>query len=202
MHYVNLPVNYLKASLLVAASNDIRYYLNGVLVRVRENDVLIAATDGHRLSVFQVKNADGAGDNTPAEVIIPREVLKGIKPLNRHFENCTLNYDAAQPLAKCRLAALKDGDRVFTPIDGKFPVVMRVIPDKVSGKKGFFNPFYLADFANLVRIASGMNTGYPDVRDNGIGCAAVTYAALPDWVGAIMPMDWEAADKYQRPAWL
>jgi hypothetical protein len=46
-----VPIMLLKAALSVAAKNDVRYYLNGVLIQSEGRDLRVVGTDGHRLFV-------------------------------------------------------------------------------------------------------------------------------------------------------
>lgn len=202
MNTVNLPVSYLRASLICAGDKDIRNYLNGVLVRIRADDVILAATNGHRLSVFRVARTDNAEPYAPAEIIIPRDALKGIKAMNRHVKDCFLQYDAAQPLAECKLSALKDAGRVFVPVDGRFPDFTRVVPDKLNGERARFNPHYLAEFLDLVQIAADSGNIFYTLHENGDSAATLTCSALPEWFGVLMPMRGLDQSEYKRPEWL
>jgi len=47
-----LSIPALKACNLFASKEDVRYYLNGVLVTVTERATLYVATDGHRLLAY------------------------------------------------------------------------------------------------------------------------------------------------------
>ena len=198
MDSCNLNVNHLRAALICAASKDIRYYLNAVLVSVRAREVLTVSTDGHRLSVIRRAHAEDEADCAPAEIIIPRDTLKGIKAA-RGLE-CVLHYDAANPLAECKLDGLKDGGRTFAPVDARYPDWTRVIPAKVSGKSSHFNPFYLADFTSLVQMLANGNS-FAEVHPNGDGCAGVTCAEAPEFHGALMPMRFSLPE-YALPEWL
>lgn len=59
------------------AQQDVRYYLNGMLLEVSEGIIRAVATDGHRLAMCSMRRYRSAG---PSPVIVPR---KGILELAR-----------------------------------------------------------------------------------------------------------------------
>ena len=103
------------------AQQDIRYYLNGMLL-VLEGDMLKAvATDGHRLAYASAKLQHEA---ELQEVILPRKAVQEIvKLLNDSEEEVTVELGASQ-------VRLQIGDVVLITkvVDGKFPDYARVIP--------------------------------------------------------------------------
>lgn len=103
------------------AAQDVRYYLNGLLLLVEDNELRAVATDGHRLAYASVE----IGYELPRqEMILPR---KTVLELNR------LLVDSDDPLlisvasSQIRFAF---GSTVLISklIDGKFPDYGRVIP--------------------------------------------------------------------------
>jgi len=103
------------------AQQDIRYYLNGLLVLVEDQQLRLVATDGHRLAYA----AMGLAANLPRiEVIVPRKtVLELSKLLSDSDDEVKLELSATQ-------AAFSFGDveLVSKLVDGKFPDYTRVIP--------------------------------------------------------------------------
>lgn len=103
------------------AQQDIRYYLNGLLLVLDENQIKVVATDGHRLSY-----AVGAlqQPQEKKEVILPRKaVLELAKQLQDSDEKVVIEIFANQ--VKFRFAGI---ELVTKIIDGKFPDYSRVIP--------------------------------------------------------------------------
>jgi DNA polymerase III subunit beta len=103
------------------AQQDIRYYLNGLLMVVEEGSLKLVATDGHRLAYAALK----LGAQLPRqEVIVPRKTV---------LELGKLLADTDQPV-KIEIAATQAAftfgtiDLVSKLIDGKFPDYTRVIP--------------------------------------------------------------------------
>jgi DNA polymerase III subunit beta len=103
------------------AQQDIRYYLNGLLMVVEEGTLKLVATDGHRLAFAALK----LGAEVPRqEVIVPRKtVLELAKLLGESDDPVKIELSATQ-------AAFSFGsvDLVSKLIDGKFPDYTRVIP--------------------------------------------------------------------------
>jgi DNA polymerase-3 subunit beta len=110
------------------AQQDVRYYLNGLLMEVSADYLRVVATDGHRLALHTEKMETGAKAKT--QVIIPR---KGILELSRLLadgdEEVKLVIGSNNIRARTR-------NFTFTSklVDGKFPDYDRVLPkggDKV-----------------------------------------------------------------------
>jgi DNA polymerase-3 subunit beta len=111
----------IQATSFAMAVQDVRYYLNGILLELKGQQLRAVATDGHRLALSSVSSSVALPS---VQVIVPR---KGILELDRLLE------DSDQPvrlaLSSNHLRA-KLGDYTFTTklIDGKFPDYERVIP--------------------------------------------------------------------------
>lgn len=103
------------------AQQDIRYYLNGLLMVVEDGQLKLVATDGHRLAFASLK----LGAELPRqEVIVPRKtVLELSKLLADDDEEVGIELSSTQ-------AAFSFGsiELVSKLIDGKFPDYTRVIP--------------------------------------------------------------------------
>lgn len=104
------------------AHQDVRYYLNGMLLDLREQALRCVATDGHRLALAEAKLETKVG--SPRQVIVPR---KGINELQGLFES----GDGVVELEFARNhLRVRRGDVTFTSklIDGRFPDYEAVIP--------------------------------------------------------------------------
>ncbi|HEX7053883.1 MAG TPA: DNA polymerase III subunit beta [Burkholderiales bacterium] len=103
------------------AQQDIRYYLNGLLMVVEEERLKLVATDGHRLAYV----AHELGAKLPRqEAIVPRKtVIELGKLLADSDDPVTVELSATQ--AGFRFGAV---ELVTKLIDGKFPDYTRVIP--------------------------------------------------------------------------
>ena len=111
----------LKSAEFAMAQQDIRYYLNGMLLVIEKSSLQAVATDGHRLSWASIAIT---GDYQRQEVILPRKtVLELGKLLADVDETVTLEVLANQ--VRFRFANIELVSKV---IDGKFPDYNRVIP--------------------------------------------------------------------------
>ena len=82
---ITLPKNTLKELMdrtaFAMANQDVRYYLNGMLLDLRDKSLRCVATDGHRLALAETE-LDG-GKTAQRQIIIPR---KGVVELQGMFE--------------------------------------------------------------------------------------------------------------------
>ncbi|OIR00469.1 DNA polymerase III subunit beta [mine drainage metagenome] len=103
------------------AQQDIRYYLNGLLLVVKGNEMRMVATDGHRLAYASETLGE---QQQPIEVILPRKtVLELSRQLADNDE--PLEVALAPTQALFRFGAIEFISKL---IDGKFPDYERVIP--------------------------------------------------------------------------
>lgn len=105
------------------ANQDVRYYLNGLLLEVAQNHVRAVATDGHRLSMCDAAMETGSDETT--RIIVPR---KAISELSRLLQDADLELAVQMSNNHIRLTA---GHLEFTSklIDGRFPDYERVLPE-------------------------------------------------------------------------
>lgn len=103
------------------ALQDIRYYLNGLLLVVRNNEICAVATDGHRLAFVR----EALEEEQPnIEVILPRKtVLELSRQLTENDD--PLEISLTQTQAQFRFGNV---ELISKLIDGKFPDYQRVIP--------------------------------------------------------------------------
>ncbi|WP_194714409.1 DNA polymerase III subunit beta [Noviherbaspirillum soli] len=110
------------------AQQDIRYYLNGLLLVVDGKNVIAVATDGHRLAFCQVE----VDEEFPRqEVIIPRKTIIELQRLLEESDE-PVQLDIAGNQVRLTFA---DIELVSKLVEGKFPDYTRVIP------KGYKNDF-------------------------------------------------------------
>ena len=109
------------------AQQDVRYYLNGLLVETDGRYLRAVATDGHRLALCQVKLS---GKKMPEQqVIVPR---KGILELQRLMSG---KGNVELELGSNHIRIEVDGIRFTSKlIDGRFPEYERVIPEDTSNQ--------------------------------------------------------------------
>lgn len=123
---ISIPENTLKGLLdrthFAMAQQDVRYYLNGLLLSLRSDRVRCVATDGHRLAL---SDADINVDVDEAiQAIIPR---KGVTELVRLLGNsdAEIRLMLSNKHLRLQLPGLSFTTKL---IDGRFPDYERVIP--------------------------------------------------------------------------
>jgi DNA polymerase III subunit beta len=110
------------------AQQDIRYYLNGLLMVVEDDQLKLVATDGHRLAYASRKV--GGKNLSRQEIILPRKtIIELSKLLDDSDDPVAIDLSAAQ-------ARFKFGNVLLVSklVDGKFPDYGRVIPQNQPTK--------------------------------------------------------------------
>jgi DNA polymerase-3 subunit beta len=104
------------------AQQDVRYYLNGLMLEPSRGLLRAVATDGHRLALCEY--AVDIGDDEAQQVIVPR---KGVQELHRLLEDDEKPIQVEIGTNHIRITT---GELRFTSklIDGRFPDYHRVIP--------------------------------------------------------------------------
>src|SRR5215475_760661 len=144
----------LKLAEFAMAQQDIRYYLNGMLLVVDQATLQAVATDGHRLSWASL--AVG-GSYQRQEVILPRKTVLELGKLLADVEDpVTIDILASQ--ARFRFANVELVSKV---VDGKFPDYNRVIPTGHTKRIELERPNLLAA---LQRAAILSNEKFRGVR--------------------------------------
>jgi DNA polymerase-3 subunit beta len=109
------------------AQQDVRYYLNGMLLETSGKVLRAVATDGHRLALCEAE-IDGAKLNQQ-QVIVPR---KGVLELQRLMDGQgDLNIELGPNHVRIQLASIRFTSKL---IDGRFPEYERVIPKESSNE--------------------------------------------------------------------
>jgi DNA polymerase-3 subunit beta len=163
----SLPVRVMKRLLdktqFAMAQQDVRYYLNGLLLEIRSGRVRAVATDGHRLALCDAEfDQDTAMD---IQVILPR---KAVIELGRLLDGS--DVEARFEISNSHLRVHLD-DSSFTSklIDGRFPDYERVMP---SGQAELVLANKDELKQALVRTAILSNEKYRGIRfrlGNGVG---------------------------------
>ncbi|MFC3851596.1 DNA polymerase III subunit beta [Salinispirillum marinum] len=122
---VTLPQRVLRkvidSTTFAMAVQDVRYYLNGMLLELKDKQLRSVATDGHRLAMALTPLENSVPH---AQVIVPR---KGILELQRIVEDS--ETPIALELTPNHMRATLDQYTFTTKlVDGKFPDYERVIP--------------------------------------------------------------------------
>lgn len=103
------------------AQQDVRYYLNGVLLIIDGNKLKAVATDGHRLAY----NAGVIeGHHEKQEIILPRKAVVELSKLLADSDE-SVELEFSQQQVKATFSGISLITKV---IEGKFPDYERVIP--------------------------------------------------------------------------
>jgi len=105
------------------AAQDIRYYLNGMLLVVDGETVRAVATDGHRLALCEV-HKDGGGATGKIEAIVPRKTILELARLLPDNEE-PVRVQMATNQVKFSFGAI---ELVSKLVEGKFPDYAKVVP--------------------------------------------------------------------------
>jgi DNA polymerase-3 subunit beta len=109
------------------AQQDVRYYLNGMLLETGGKHLRTVATDGHRLALSQAE-LDG-GELEEQQVIVPR---KGVLELQRLLSGeGSVDIVLGANHVRVQLEGIRFTSKL---IDGRFPEYDRVIPQDSSNE--------------------------------------------------------------------
>lgn len=104
------------------AQQDIRYYLNGMLLVLESNVLRLVATDGHRLGY--VSRTIETGEFKKQEVILPRKTIIELSKLLADSDE-PVGIELSQNQARFTFGGIS---LISKLVDGKFPDYTRVIP--------------------------------------------------------------------------
>ena len=123
-----LMLNALAKTLFCMANQDVRYYLNGLLIHISNSKLKLVASDGHRLSIFEtnLENATGYEE----KLILPRKgALELYRLLNNLNAPVTINFSNSN--IKVKLDQLTFSAKL---VDAKYPDFSKVF------QQSFFQP--------------------------------------------------------------
>jgi DNA polymerase-3 subunit beta len=103
------------------AQQDIRYYLNGMLLVLDGNTLRVVATDGHRLSLAETTLAKAGPQK---DVILPRKTVIELSKLLQDSED-PVTVRVGENQVTIELAGTQLVSKI---VDGKFPDYQRVVP--------------------------------------------------------------------------
>ena len=147
------------------AQQDVRYFLNGMLIEISGDGVRAVATDGHRLATSVLSMDHGVSE--VKQVIIPR---KGILELQRMLSDEDGDVDIT--LGSNHMRARASQMTLTTKlVDGKFPDYNRVIPK--DGNK------VISAEREVLRQALSRTAILSNEKFRGIRSVSYTHLTLP-----------------------
>ncbi len=104
------------------AQQDVRYYLNGLLLEFTQEKIRAVATDGHRLALCDEKAAVGCSETQ--QIIVPRKAVLELSRLLSNSDN-----PVTFQLGNNHIRLITEEMTFITKlIDGRFPDYQRVVP--------------------------------------------------------------------------
>jgi DNA polymerase-3 subunit beta len=163
------------------AQQDVRYYLNGLLLETDKKRLRAVATDGHRLALSEVDLLGAA--TRDEQLIVPR---KGVLELSRLLDG---DGEVQVALGANHIRVQLDGVRLTSKlIDGRFPEYSRVVPAQPKNViKADRNLFRQA----LQRTAILSNEKYRGVRLELAANSVVLQANNPEQEEAVETLEVE-----------
>lgn len=148
----------LKMCSVISARNDIRFYLNSVMI----NNNSLVSTDGHIMAIFDINNT-GLDELIIPNVIIDsfiKEADKATKSIKNLEHVCSIvkndnDYTLQLENLDCKIN--------FKPIDAKYPDCNRVVPrfyDNINEIN--INSIYLEKLHTMAKIQS--KSGFSNIN--------------------------------------
>ena len=121
----------LEKTIFCMANQDVRYYLNGLLLNISNNKMKLVASDGHRLAIYEGVLEEQTGYES--RIILPR---KGVLELYRLLDD--LDADLTLTFSNNHIKITR-GNLVFTAklVDAKYPDFGKVF------QQAFYEPISL-----------------------------------------------------------
>ncbi|MDQ7089902.1 MAG: DNA polymerase III subunit beta [Methylococcales bacterium] len=110
----------LNKTLFCMANQDVRYYLNGLMLNISNSKLKLVASDGHRLAIY--KGEIGTETGFEERIIIPR---KGVIELNRLLDDPDAELDIEFSTSNIRIIIK---NLIFSAklVDAKYPDFSKV----------------------------------------------------------------------------
>lgn len=110
------------------ANQDVRYYLNGLLLDIEAGAINTVSTDGHRLALCEFKD-EAINVNERSSIIVPR---KGALELSRILES-SADVSVKVQMSGNHIRVEKDNVRFTSKlIDGKYPDYQAAVPSSTT----------------------------------------------------------------------
>lgn len=148
----NLFLENLPKILFAASTDETRPVLTGVNFVVEDEEMLLVATDGFRLSLLRLKK----NENLPS-MIVPSSFLNQILPLIKSEKEILFDYSLEEKAINFKIG---EHDVYSRLIEGEYPPFERVIPTQVKTiveveKQDFLRnikliSIFARDFSNVV----------------------------------------------------
>lgn len=105
------------------AQQDVRYYLNGLMIELGPDRIRTVATDGHRLALSEMALAFEQHTET-RQLLLPRKAIMELGRLLSYTDN-NIAMEVSSNIVRFRMGTTRFTAKL---IDGRFPDYARVIP--------------------------------------------------------------------------
>ncbi len=116
----------LEKTIFCMANQDVRYYLNGLLLNISNQNINLVSSDGHRLAIFEDRLDAATGYE--ARIILPR---KGVLELYRLLNDLDVELTVRFSNNNIKITA---GNLIFSAklVDAKYPDFSKVFQQKFN----------------------------------------------------------------------
>lgn len=174
----------MEATMFAMAQQDVRFYLQGLLLATQGNLLRTVASDGHRLAMSETELEQGLDNDQ--ECILPR---KTVSELRKNLLDDSTPVKVGFARGEVLFVLSEDAQLASKIIEGRFPDYKRVIPDQ--------HPYVLSvereTFRNALNRASIVaNEKYKGVRMvlSPSSCVLSSNNAEQDAVEEAMPAEY------------
>ena len=144
-----IPYEVLRVASQFVSKDYSKYYITGVHLKVENNEITVASTDGHRLFYFKFPNNE-LGFKLNKNITIPGAVFKSqIKQATKVLITDNLVTFMNEEIFLCSVN--------YQQIEGTYPNIEQLIPDSFTNnfeKEFSFNCDYIGQFCNQVKKLS------------------------------------------------
>jgi len=135
------------------AHQDVRYYLNGLLLDMNNNKLTAVATDGHRLALSELVVSDCF---SPHKVILPRKSIYEILRVLSNTEDEKLNIAISKNHFYLYTSTLTFITKL---IEGRFPVYSKLIPKNNNKEVVINRDLFKSSLSRVAILANEKNRG-------------------------------------------
>ena len=145
-----IPYEVLRVASQFVSKDHSKYLLMGIHLKVENDEITVASTDGHRLFYFKFPNNE-LGFKLNKNITIPGSVFKSqIKQATKVLITDNLVTFMNEEIFLCSVN--------YQQIEGTYPNIEQLIPDSFTnnfeGKEFSFNCDYIGQFCNQVKKLS------------------------------------------------
>lgn len=140
-------------TLFSASNEETRYNLTGIYLHIKDNKLIAATTDGHRLSVATTLLAENAPESESFSLILPRKTSTELQKLVKDSRNIQSQIEIFLGLNKIKFIC-NDIVLISKLIDGTFPDYTTFIPE-ITGAKLSIKADLLCDSIERAAIVTG-----------------------------------------------